>query len=388
MRDYSSLRFFDPLLTSGPGPRGLNPDALCVVHATAYMPTQTADGYSIAPRSNTDSEVFRNTVHVSLNHRVSGHMLGNWDDMPYVVIAPFAATAQANGVPQSLSTVDTFWSLPPDKNLALPEAVLVRPGPVSGDALVEQKGREVFYVQDLTVGHLRRLAETSAVKGWLENENPTMVNQKHRQVILGIIASQTPNEIGLRQPLFEAGMARDERAAVQKLVKSFIAEHAANFAIRNMGFLPMPGGTHAWGGSWEVTDAGDLLAARLGTQRHSHYHSGYKQLESVINGVNATIARQIDPFYEADYCANAARGLATALLASDIDDHAKSAAARFLDRRVGFRVSLDAVRAGDEEKLLRQLNDEFTARRAQTLAEPTRASAPRQDANAVPVLAR
>jgi hypothetical protein len=63
----------------------------CAVHATKYMPRHHKDGTMYIPSiaMATDFDFPRSTVHVTLNHVVTAHLMGNWNDMPIVVLAPY-----------------------------------------------------------------------------------------------------------------------------------------------------------------------------------------------------------------------------------------------------------------------------------------------------------
>lgn len=102
----------------------------CAVHATKYMPKHHNDGTMYIPTTAmaTDFDVPRSTVHVTLNHVVTSHMMGSWNDMPIVVLAPYNDVTEKNGNPAEVAGTDTYWSLDPDAGLILPEsAYIVQP---------------------------------------------------------------------------------------------------------------------------------------------------------------------------------------------------------------------------------------------------------------------
>ena len=102
----------------------------CAVHATKYMPKHHEDGTMYIPTTAmaTDFDIPRSTIHVTLNHVVTAHTGGNWNDMPIVVLAPYNDVTERNGNPAEVAGTDTYWSLNPDTGLILPEsAYIVQP---------------------------------------------------------------------------------------------------------------------------------------------------------------------------------------------------------------------------------------------------------------------
>lgn len=74
---------------------------------------QFDDGSShlVAPTalSASSGEVMRDTVHWSINHKVTANNGGSWAESPYIIIAPGAGLKEKNGNPTSLEGVDTYW---------------------------------------------------------------------------------------------------------------------------------------------------------------------------------------------------------------------------------------------------------------------------------------
>ena len=70
---------------------------LCV-HATNYKPKKNKNGQlSIQTTAMASgNKMARATVHVTLNHIVGGHMFGNWDSMPIVILAPYNDVVKEN----------------------------------------------------------------------------------------------------------------------------------------------------------------------------------------------------------------------------------------------------------------------------------------------------
>lgn len=84
------------------------------VHATRFKPILNGNTYEVKTIGDaTNWEYVRNTVHVSLNHKVVSHMMGKWDTAPYVLISPMKDVVQASGLPESDQEWDTWWVLNP-----------------------------------------------------------------------------------------------------------------------------------------------------------------------------------------------------------------------------------------------------------------------------------
>ena len=125
-----------------------NPDNWCVVHATKYMPLKHKDGTLYIPSTAmaTNFEAPRTTVHTTFNHIVKGHLMGSWDDVPIVVLIPYNSLVKENGNPAQISTVDTYWSVSPERGLVLPENnYIIRP---SNDVLFELGEHGATYKRD------------------------------------------------------------------------------------------------------------------------------------------------------------------------------------------------------------------------------------------------
>ena len=100
------------------------------VHATYYMPRKNQNGQLYIPTTAmaTNYEFPRATIHVTLNQVVCSHMYGNWDDAPFVILAPYNSVVEINGTPQQVATEDTWFIPNPDTGLVLPDnAFIVMP---------------------------------------------------------------------------------------------------------------------------------------------------------------------------------------------------------------------------------------------------------------------
>ncbi len=57
------------------------------------------------------------TIHWSINHKVAGHMWGDWSAPRFVFVSPSENLIKENGIPDNLKAVDTFWS----KEIVIPK---------------------------------------------------------------------------------------------------------------------------------------------------------------------------------------------------------------------------------------------------------------------------
>ena len=128
-----------------------NPANWLAVHCTKYMPRRLPDGRLAVPTTAmaTNFDLPRATVHVTLNHPVQGHSGGSWNDMQFVILAPYSDLVQANGNPLQVSLFDTYFAPDVKTGLVLPaDAHIVRPGDVADGALYKIQGNETIYKID------------------------------------------------------------------------------------------------------------------------------------------------------------------------------------------------------------------------------------------------
>lgn len=108
-----------------------NMDNWLCVHVTRYLPLKSGDGDMYIPTTamaTNFEEHPRNTVHFTFNHVVGAHMVGNWDAVPYVILAPYKSVVELNQNPAEVSSTDTYWSVDPDVGLKLPrDTYIVKP---------------------------------------------------------------------------------------------------------------------------------------------------------------------------------------------------------------------------------------------------------------------
>jgi|GEM_PF-3826080 len=104
----------------------ISKDELVLVHATLFEPKFDESGAALIHTRGDTQGYPRATLHFTLNHKVVGHMQGNWDEAGYTIVAPFNPAVQANGLPANLCGIDTWWNQNPGEPVRLPGAILVK----------------------------------------------------------------------------------------------------------------------------------------------------------------------------------------------------------------------------------------------------------------------
>lgn len=316
----------------------LKVEDLCAVHATRYPPKSEQNGYSV--RSTFDStggKLFRNSVHIALNHKVLEHQLAGWGDAGYVLISPFQSMMKANGLPTLLNTVDTYWTLNPGESVQFEDATLVKPAGSEIDTLFEEVGENLvlYKSEGYNIEDLKKLVSYSKSDGSLKTFSKNIYSQVHKNWYNGeirenwdfdllfntlykyislsgneednqssfldvlISGEETVLEDKVRKLVMDANLRSTIKEGVEnvdELVESLIAkltssvnfaihqqvnELAVNHAIRKRGFTVQPGGMWAWGDSMEVTSNTVLLAQQLGVNIGAHSRSVEANLESI-----------------------------------------------------------------------------------------------------------
>ncbi len=120
----------------------MKPKDLVAVHMTDYFP---ANGTIRTLNDIFPQDTLRNTVHFAINHPVSSHTEGNWNNRGYGILAPLEDLCKSNpGSIENFNSVDTFFL----GNTHLPEGttVLACPSPENIATLVSQ---QIFNEQEV-----------------------------------------------------------------------------------------------------------------------------------------------------------------------------------------------------------------------------------------------
>lgn len=120
-----------------------------LVHATKYMPLKNENGQFYIPTTAmaTKFEIPRSTVHFTLNHIVTNHGYGSWDNADIVIMTPYNDAVKMNGNPAEVSVHDTYFSPDVTGGMLLPDGThIVRPVYDLPDGqLFEVRGNETVY---------------------------------------------------------------------------------------------------------------------------------------------------------------------------------------------------------------------------------------------------
>jgi len=231
----------------------INNSGLAVVHATNYMPIENPDGsVEITPHHLIDNGVIpRNTTHFALNHRVSGHMLGNWDAAPYAIIAPYEEMVSKNGIPAGFLATDTYWASGLDQRLVIPQATMVMPGEPSNGQLFDVSLAKTVYKH----------------KGFTQEDEQNIIDHVSK------------DERTLKQ-LQDASGNPVKR---EKILASVVSEMAIDSTITHLGYDVHHGNDDSW------FDASPALTAKyarqIGTHGDLHSHSPHGYLELAVGRV-------------------------------------------------------------------------------------------------------
>lgn len=228
-----------------------------LVHATKYLPRRNKKGDFFIPTTGmaTDFDIPRSTVHFTLNHIVTGHMYGNWDAQPYIVVMPYMDVVAKNGNPAEIALVDTWFSPNPDAGIVLPQGTrIVRPAKDIPDGqLVVVRGNEVVYKAiDFTVEEEQLIL--SRLDMWKRDRYDRLSNGDFTDVEI----EDAVNNLGaVGKKLYEG--AKDKKAFLRGLFANdreavlgqFVRDIAFEVCIRDMG-----------GRVWrDVSDGSELAVA-------------------------------------------------------------------------------------------------------------------------------
>lgn len=280
----------------------MDPNGLCMVHCTEYLPEISSKNTVYIKTSNTatDGTLPRNTVHTTLNHRVQSHEGGNWDQKAYLIIGDFTEVMEANGVPRILNTVDTYWALPEKTGtLEIPNATLLHPNS-------ESNGRSPLCLYVYDDDHLREVRYKT--KDFTLADYATLTDHKSSQHVECMIGKKdiTQNDMLEAAKLnpnmeiksfLESHVEPDNtfeaedaglytRVLRRQLTKANIA-HASNQAIEERGYSVQPGGEFAWGERRDVDRDTQALAKKLGTNTFLHSQTAEMHAEQALYNLEA-----------------------------------------------------------------------------------------------------
>lgn len=126
-------------------------DNIVFIRTTDYCPVERGGKLVVetpyeATKNEEDEDkvALRLTTHWTTNHKVSSHMMGNWEGSPYTILSPGKKMVEANGIPLNLYPIDTFWN----HNLELPEGTtMLRVGEDAGERLEIKNGINIIHLR-------------------------------------------------------------------------------------------------------------------------------------------------------------------------------------------------------------------------------------------------
>jgi hypothetical protein len=286
----------------------------------------------------------RTSIHVALNHIASLHPERYALAALHTLISPAEGMFAANGLPQLLNTVDTWWPRNPGEPLLFPDATLIQAGGAL-PALVVSDGDIVRHKsEELTVADVLRLREMLLAEApdaqagdtafgnlllkqgtfvnlafeielcqeWnlvslediLQRGSGTGTNPWDSRLLRAACPSEQPESApfaaDLEQRLERAavilayqGTAHEGSSACRRLAQilqrklneaAVQALHrcVVRAALRGRGYEVQPGGLWAWGDSTDVTERTQALADRLGIEAGDHGLSPQAECEELV----------------------------------------------------------------------------------------------------------
>lgn len=103
----------------------LKPEQIVCVHSTRYEPVRDESGRVVLHDTFDHTGYPRASLHFTLNHKVESHMMGDWSENRYTILAPLPQMIDTNGLPRTMYGVDTWWVRNPGEALVCPDALIV-----------------------------------------------------------------------------------------------------------------------------------------------------------------------------------------------------------------------------------------------------------------------
>ncbi len=127
-------------------PESIKPGNVALVHSTEHDLAYDADGTLIlkAASQHRDDKLPRATVHFTVNGQVTSHLGGQWSDKNKLIITNFQDMLDADGLPECMNSVDTYYALNPGQALRLPGAKVIESSADQVE-LIEVDGSRIIY---------------------------------------------------------------------------------------------------------------------------------------------------------------------------------------------------------------------------------------------------
>ena len=239
----------------------------CTVHATKFMPLKRDDGTIYIPSTAmaTEFKIPRTTVHTTLNHVVTAHGDGSWDDIPIIILVPYKDVVEANGNPAQISTVDTYWSVNPDKGLVLPKsAYIIQPG---NDGSLYQIGEHgaTYKIGNYTPEEVQAIVSLLAPEDRIEYEKYANGDFQKWEI--------------------EEGLDKEADAMKDAILTKFLRDSVMRLSMQKMGFKKTYG--HSDGSELNeiVVDIAESQGISGKGSDKGHSDSGYRDIEETYTNI-------------------------------------------------------------------------------------------------------
>lgn len=328
----------------------INPDikpldvkSLVAVHATGYRPIKSKEDFEVSSLfEGTNWRIPRSTIHFALNHQVAGHMYGNWDNQPYVLISPLEDLIKRNDKPVNLNTVDTYFEVSPGHQLklplksskvispdSLPPGVLV--GGRSSNEVTYRRGdfspKEIEEFAKLAGGDIEKVVHPSSILSSFrygvtdlngEDYNPELsqlavdlqsfLNKKFifsetqdpespkitamlQDMPIPELVSSLVEDFKMPEKFDKEAIKESISRRIEGVIVAALKEFVVNKTLKEMGYEVKPGGNWSWGGEWDATNQAIVAARGMGVWSGPHSTDPRYQIERDL--VSSSVSRGI-----------------------------------------------------------------------------------------------
>lgn len=209
---------------------------LALIHSTSYGVTKDSEGTVVLQTAGDlrDDKLPRASLHFTLNSRVYPHAQAqdSWGQNDIMIVANAKKTIDASKrLPHKLDGIDTWFTLNPDEQLKLPDAVIVEPA------------------QDLRDGLLFELSESnirfSLKESYSEEEKTTIMNEAAKYNVAGSgELAETVKEIALRKAMEQVGIPINLMDSPSQNGHGMTSDKLARRIYRTASQLGLPSGKH------------------------------------------------------------------------------------------------------------------------------------------------
>lgn len=221
-----------------------NIDNWLIVHATKFLPRKLPDGRMAIPTTAMVSnfDIPRATIHTTLNHVVNPNSGGNWNDRPYIIIAPYKDAVALNGNPDNVSVFDTYFMPNPDTGMVLPKNthIVMPSAELRPDELIRTDGNYTYYnsnVDKFTNEQITQILDYAA-----DDDRDNYKRWSRGEFESGEIIDMTQHMGPTGEKMYEN--ARDKQAFVRGMFKEAqydilalaVRQLAVNTTVQDMGY--------------------------------------------------------------------------------------------------------------------------------------------------------